>query len=177
MEQQVNCATRACQLYHHLGAPSMDACWNIITMNAIQDCPVTYKDIKLAHQIFGNSISTLKGQETCLQFNCDSKGVTTTKNDDLCIDTMFINGEGLLTAIDKTIRFRSSIPIVKRTHASYIDALSKIVQHYKKGGFTVRNLYCDMEFESLGPLVEGKLMCNINCANANDHVPEAECND
>ena len=30
---------------------------------------------------------------------------------DLCIDTMFVNECGMLTAIDKTVKFRSLVPM------------------------------------------------------------------
>jgi len=39
---------------------------------------------------------------------------------ELCMDTMFVNGEGILTTIDKTVRFRSSVPIKARSANEYM---------------------------------------------------------
>ena len=48
---------------------------------------------------------------------------------ELCMDTMFVNGEGILTTIDKTVRFRSSVPIKACSANEYMQALHLIIQH------------------------------------------------
>jgi len=39
---------------------------------------------------------------------------------ELWMDTMFVNGKGILTTIDKTVRFYSSVLIKARTANEYI---------------------------------------------------------
>jgi len=50
---------------------------------------------------------------------------------------------GELTTIDKTVRFRSSVPIKARSANEYMRALHLIIQHYNKGGFQVILIHCD----------------------------------
>ena len=38
---------------------------------------------------------------------------------ELCMDTMYINHEGMLTVIDCTIKFRSLVPIDSKNQAEY----------------------------------------------------------
>ena len=49
------------------------------------------------------------------------------------MDTMFINKEGMLTAINKSVKFQSLIPIANRTHDEYYKALDNI-----SSGITIR---------------------------------------
>jgi len=39
---------------------------------------------------------------------------------DLCMDTMFVNGEGILATIDKTVRFCSNVLIKTQTANEFI---------------------------------------------------------
>ena len=57
-------AKRARDLYHVLGTPSTHDFKAILRMNIITNNPVTTKDIKIAQQIFGQDIGSLKGKTT-----------------------------------------------------------------------------------------------------------------
>ena len=48
---------------------------------------------------------------------------------------MFINGQPMLTTIDKTIKFRAVVPIDSREHSEYFRAIDVVLRHYNKGGF------------------------------------------
>ena len=62
---------------------------------------------------------------------------------------MYINGVGLMTAIDWRIKYRS-VEYVESKHASsYLMALSVIANRYNKAGYYVSMVYCDREFKSL----------------------------
>ena len=68
---------------------------------------------------------------------------------ELCIDVMYINGVGLMTAIDRTIKYRS-VEYVESKHASaYMKALSVIASRYNKAGYNVSRVYCDGAFKPL----------------------------
>ena len=77
-------------------------------MNIIQNCPVTVKDVSIAEKIYGPDISSLKGKSTRWKPKPMEKDTTEipkeliAKNhdNDLCIDMMFMNECGMLTAID-----------------------------------------------------------------------------
>ena len=56
---------------------------------------------------------------------------------------MYINGVGLMTAIDRTIKY-TSVENVESKHASaYLKALSVIANRYNKAGYYVSMVYCD----------------------------------
>ena len=46
---------------------------------------------------------------------------------ELCIDVMYVNECGMLTAIDRTINFRSLVPLNGKTHEEYYGALDAIL--------------------------------------------------
>ena len=74
------------------------------------------------------------------------------------------------------MRFRGLVPLSSRKSKEYLRGLQLLVQHYKKGGFIVKRINCDMEFKPIMDVVHEKLNIMINYANAGDHVPEAERN-
>ena len=62
---------------------------------------------------------------------------------------MYINGVGLMTAIDRTIKYQSVEYIEKRNASSHLKALSVIANRYNKVGYYVYMVYCDREFKPL----------------------------
>ena len=89
---------------------------------------------------------------------------------------MYINGVGLMTAIDRTIKYRS-VEYVESRHASaYLKALSVIANKYNKAGYYVYMVYCDREFKPLLKDAWDQLELTINYTNTEDHVGEAEHN-
>ena len=100
-------------------------------MNAIKNCPVMTEDVTIAEKIFGKDMSSLKGKST-------RRKVTPVREDtieilkgliaqhcdiELCINVMYVNECGMLTAIDRTIKFRSLVPLNGKTHEEYYHAL------------------------------------------------------
>ena len=110
-------------------------------MNAIHNCPVMVEDVKIAECIFGPDMSSLKGKLTRRKPKPVRKDLVeipieiTEKHHDieLCMDTMFVNKCGMLTAIDRSIRFRSVLPIDTKTQSDYYKALNVIFCQYNKG--------------------------------------------
>ena len=89
---------------------------------------------------------------------------------------MYINGVGFMTAIDRTIKYKS-VEYVESKHASsYLKALSVIANQYNKAGYYVYMLYCDQEFKSLLQDAWEQLEITINYTNTEDHVGEAKRN-
>ena len=95
---------------------------------------------------------------------------------ELCMDTMFVNECGMLTAIDRSIRFRSVVPIDTKTQSDYYKALDVIFRRYNKGGFVIKTIYCDGEYRAMMNKVSDDLDIVMNYTNASNHVPEAERN-
>ena len=82
-------------------------------MDAIQNCAVMVKDVKIAERIFGPDMLSLKGKSMRRKPKPVRKDLVeipaemTEKHHDieLCMDTMYVTECGMLTAINRSIRF------------------------------------------------------------------------
>jgi hypothetical protein len=63
-------------LYHKVGAPSVDNFKRLLRLNQIKNCPVLPEDVDIASKIFGPDMSTIKGkskrhsQSRCARILC-----------------------------------------------------------------------------------------------------------
>ena len=81
-----------------------------------------------------------------------------------------------MTAIDRTIRFRSVVPVQSRENRHFMKAINSIVNIYHMAGFSVTTIYCDREFKPLFDKLWKNHEIYMNFANTGDHVGEAERN-
>ena len=164
--------------------PTVENFKALLHMNAIHNCPVTVEDVKIAERIFGPDMSSLKGKSTRRKPKPVRKDLVEIPNEitekhhdiELCMDTMFVNECRMLTAIDRSIQFRSVVPIDTKTQSDYYKALDVIFRQYNKGGFVIKTIYCDGEYRAMMNKVSDNLDVVMNYTNASDHVPEAERN-
>jgi hypothetical protein len=153
-------------------------------MDVIQNCPATVEDVNISEKIFGPHMSSLKGKSMRYKpkpvrsdlIEIPKILITKHHDIDLCIDAMYVNECGMLTAINRTIKFRSLVPMNTKQHVKYYRALDQILRHYNQAGFVIRTIHCDGEFHSMMEKVEDDLYVDMNFTNAQDHVPEAEWN-
>jgi hypothetical protein len=156
--KQVSAAKRARSLMHTFSCPLASELKKIITMNAIQDCPVTLDDIALAEQIFGKDVASLKGKTTREKpeqvideiVEIPSELMLAQHNVKLFIDTCFVNGLLFLATILKHIKFHRASHLMSRTIQGYTDILLKILALYTKAGFAVRRISSDRELQACG---------------------------
>ena len=99
----------------------------------------------IAERTFGPDVATLKGKST----RSKPKPVKTDiieipkelkmkhENLELCMDVMFVNKCAMLTTIDKSIKFRSLVPLNSQKHEEYYRALDVVLHHYNKAGFVI----------------------------------------
>ena len=107
------------------------------------------EDVKIAKRIFGPDMWSLKGKSTRRKPKPVRKDLVeipakiTEKHHDieLCMDTMFVNECGMLTVIDRLIRFQSVVPIDAKTQDDYYKALDVISHQYNKDGFVIKTIY------------------------------------
>ena len=64
---------------------------------------------------------------------------------------MFVNGLPFLTTFSRDIRFGTAEHVPSRTAKQLANSLMKVVKLYAKGGFVVRNLLMDGEFDKFKP--------------------------
>ena len=78
---------------------------------------MTIADVNIAARIYGPWISTLKGKTTWQtpkpvmadEVEIPPELLMNHHKKELCMDKMFVNGEGILKTIEKTVRFHSSV--------------------------------------------------------------------
>ena len=154
-------------------------------MKVIKNCPVTVDDINIAERIFGPDIGTLKGKTT-------RRNIAKAVKDDyveipkeilkqhnnltLCIDIMYVNGLPMLTAIDRSIRYRSLVPLDSRTATELYHALDVIFRFYNKAGIFIKTTQCDQEFKPLMDEVKDELDMDMNYTTTGEHESTAERN-
>ena len=123
-QAQFDRAVKARSLYHELGAPTLENYKGFIKMGGVQNCPIWIEDINIAQNIFGPDMATLKGKSTRKKTKPVLEDWIELPQDilekhrriEMCIDVMYINGVGLMTAIDRTIKYRS-VEYVESKHA------------------------------------------------------------
>ena len=182
--RQIADAASARKLYHILGCSSVENFKYILKANMIKNCPVTSTDVDVAEKIYGPDMGTLKGKTTrkkpvpvkddLVEIPPEIKSQH--KNLTLDIDVMYVNGMPFLTAIDKSIRYRSAVPLANRTSKSLYTAIDKIFRHYNKSGFTITDMNIDNEFKPIMDPIKDELGINMNYTTEGEHVPAAERN-
>jgi hypothetical protein len=172
------------ELFHSLGPPSLEDFQKIVKANGVRDSPVLLEDIKNAEKVFGPDLGTLKGKSTRKQpkpvrhewVDLPAEIPKEFHELVLCIDAMFINQVCFLTAIDKTIKYRSLVPLKQNTADELMAGLTKVVRKYNKAQHRITTIDCDREFVSILTEVEEVLDVTLNLTNADDHNPEIERN-
>ena len=94
----------------------------------------------------------------------------------LCLDVMHINDIPMLACIDKSIRYRSLVPLANMTAPELYRAIDVITRLYNGADFRVKYINCDRQFKTLFDAVKDNMGIKMNYAATGEHVPEAECN-
>ena len=183
-QRQYDEAVRARQLQHKVAAPTDAVFKALLRTNIIRNNPVTAEDVTIAERIFGPDVSSLQGKSTrSKQKRVKSDLIEIPKeiferNRDLelCIDIMYINNVGMMTAIDRSIKFRTTVMVDSKAHEDYFEALDVVLRHYNNADLMIKTIQCDGEFRAMFESVKDELDVNMNYTNAGDHVPEAERN-
>jgi hypothetical protein len=183
-QRQFEQAKKARELYHIVGTPTIETFKTLLKMNAIRNCPVTMEDVNIAEKIFGPDMSSLKGKPTRRKstpvredtVKIPEELIANNRENELCIDIMYVNECGFMTTIDRTIRFRSAIPIENCTHNEYYCVLDMVLRLYNSAGFHIKTNHCDGKFRAMMEKVKDDLGVRMNFTNTLDHVPEAERN-
>ncbi len=127
-QRQYERAKEARRLYHIVGTPTVENFKSLLRMNVIKNCPVTTEDVNIAEKIFGKDISSLKGKSTRRKpkpvradlIEIPKELIEKHHEVELCMDTMYVNECGMLTAIDKSLKFRSLVLRNTKQHLSFI---------------------------------------------------------
>jgi hypothetical protein len=136
--------------------------------------------VKNAKKIFGTDMSSLRGKSTRRKstpvredgIEIPEELILQNRKIDLCIDIMYVDECGFMTTINRTIRFRSTLPIENRTHEELYPVLDMVLRLYNSAGVHIKMIHCDGEFRAM----MDKVKDDLGVCNALDQVPEAERN-
>ena len=93
------------------------------------------------------------------------------------IDIIYVNGMPFLTTISKNIKYCTAMWVANHTAPSIASLVESVLQLYQQAGFQVTEVCADHEFKPvLNVLEDSGWSFRTNLANAQEHVPEAECN-
>jgi hypothetical protein len=183
-QRQFDDAKRARRLYHIVGCPTVENFKHILRQNIIKNCPVTVEDVNNAERIFGPDIGALKGKTTLKQpirvkddlVEIPRELVEKNQKVIYCMDIMFMNGMPMLTGIDRSVQFRSLVPLDDRTAKELYRGLDKVLRRYNDNEYNVERINCDQEFKVLMEPVKDNLDVTMNYTTMDEHRPEAERN-
>ena len=183
-KRQFDAATAARAFYHTVGCPTLENLKFILQQNTFKNCPVTPADVDIAERIFGPDLGSLKGKSTQQPpvpvrddlIEIPAKLKAEHKDLVLCMDVMYVNGLPLLTAIDRSIRYRSAVAVEDRSNGAYYKAIDDILRTYGSAGFRITQIYCDQEFKHMMDAVKDDLDVTMVYTATGNHVSEAERN-
>ena len=148
-----------------------------IAITHLRDCPVKRSDIAAAEDIFGPNLGALKGKTVWRpnpHVNMGTDGVPpeimqTHQSIILAIDIMFINKIAFFVTISRNLKFATIEALLNRQIPTIIQRLKSVTALYRHRGFKISAILADNEFEAIRPQFP-----MLNCAAANEHVPEVE---
>ena len=75
----------------------------------------------------------------------------------------------MLTTIDKTVKFRSLVPMNTKQNKEYYRELDAILHHYNQAGFMIKTIHCNGECKAMMDQVRDDLDVVMNYTNASNH--------
>ena len=142
---------------------------------------MTKEDIKIAEDIYGKDISTLKGKSTRTKpipkvrdvLEIPKALLLKHQNVELCADIMYIQNMSFLTTISKNIMYCTIEWIPDKTTTTMMNAFDNVFRIYNKAGFVITRLYCDPEFHHMKDVL-ADVDIELQLCAAQEHVPEVE---
>ena len=159
--------------------PPDDKFKQMVSHENLRNCSVKVKDITNARALFGLNRSRLKGGTVRQNPERVDPVYTAIPRDfyelhrfvTLTADVMFVNGIPFLVTLSRKIKMLTAEYLPSRTAKQLSSSLTKIVKVYARGGFIVRLVLMDMEFEKIKDDFD---KVEVNTTAAREHVAEIE---
>ena len=167
-----------------LGYPLVVNLKTIIKTNAIQDNPVSKSYVKLMECLFGPDIPAVEGKTTRChphQLVSDVVSIPHELCDAQCniclyIDIMYINGMPFLTIISKNIKYCTALWVGDCTAPTITSLVESVLKLDQQAGFQATVVCTNCKFKPVLQVLQDNEWFMTNLANAQEDVPEAECN-
>ena len=163
-----------------IGNPSKRDFKNMVRGNLINNCPGTSDDITNARAIFSPDLANLRGK-TIWQMPALVVGdyvsvpkmvVECNKIVTLAANVFFVDGIAFLLNVLRQIKFITAEHVASCMAKSLSKHLARVVQVYRRAGFSVHTILMDREFEKVEAEISN-LVCNTTATK--EHFSKAEC--
>ena len=146
-------------------------------INHLQSCPVRKEDIRIARDILGPNIGSLKGKTPRRKIRPGVKGrdavppeiLKAHKRLSISFDIFYVNQVAFLLTYSSTIRFITVKALSNRQTMTIVKALREVIRKYESRGFEVVEMRGDPEFEPMREWIP-----QISTGGADDHTEDAE---
>jgi Reverse transcriptase (RNA-dependent DNA polymerase) len=143
----------------------------------LANCPVTEHDVRVADDIYGPNLGSLKGKTVHRPSPHVHAGVDPVPPDilgrhrgvTLAIDIMFVNKIPFLVTLSRNLKFLTVEDLPNRQEGTVRDKLKAVTRLYHHRGFHIDTILADPEFEMLRPYFP-----MLNICGADEHVPDIE---
>jgi hypothetical protein len=162
-----------------IGNPSKGDYRGLVSSNMISNCPIVPTNITNAHTIFGPDLASVQGKmvrRTPAPVVADHVAVPRAvvernKVVMMAADVFFVDGTPFLVTLSRNIKFVMGEHQPVRTAKALVKHIERVLHVYGCGGFNVRTILMDGEFEKIKGLLR-----NVECHTtaAKEQVSKAE---
>jgi hypothetical protein len=178
-KKQIQRAREACCIMLMTGIPTEHGFKCMVRLNQLQDCPITHKDIKIAHAIYGCDLAYTRGKTVWHKPDCVETNYVKIPMDlssfhkkvTLVEDVFFFNSVPFLILASRNINLITIEHAPKQTASKLGHLLQRIFHVYTKAGFHVQVILMDNEFEKVWDHVP---FIDMNIPAVAEHVAEIE---
>ncbi len=162
-----------------IGNPSEGDCRGLVSSIMISNCPIAPTNITNARTIFGPDLASVWGKmvrRTPAPVVADHVAVPhmvveRKKVVMMAADVFFVNGIPFLITLSRNIKFVTVEHLPVRTTKALVKHIKRVLHVYGRGGFNVRTILMDGEFEKIKGLLHN-VECNTTAAK--EHMSEAK---
>jgi hypothetical protein len=163
-----------------IGNPSKGDYRGLVSSNMISNCPIAPTDITSnARAIFGPDLASVQGKtvrRTPTPVVADHVAVPRAvvernKVVTMAADVFFVDGTPFLVTLSRSIKFVTVENLPVRMANALVKHIERVLHVYGRGGFNVRTILIDGEFEKIKGLLRN-VECNTTAAK--EHVSEAK---
>jgi Reverse transcriptase (RNA-dependent DNA polymerase) len=180
---EVSMAETARALQRKLGHVSTKEFIHIVNNNLLPNCPVTKRDIMASEDIFGPELGLLKGKtvrrsplkvDTNITYIPLPPSVHERYQEvTLSADIMYVNKVPFFVTVSRKIKFGTIEALDKQTESRLFKAIQNVIRVYHHGGFRVRHVLMDGQFECLRGALLG-MQVLLNTTSRDEHVGDIE---
>lgn len=144
-------------------------------VSTMRNCPIKHSDIANATAIFGPNRNVSREKTVRRRPERVEVDYIQTPRDyhvlHKFVRSMLVSGIPFLVTLSRGIRLCTAEYMPTRTADQLGSGLKKVLNLYRRGGFIVRVILMDMEFESLSDVLE---LVQVNTTAAREHVSDIE---